>query len=132
MKQTDHRSPRPAAVAFAVLLLVVSVAIGFVILVAPGVNMANPSSVVVLGCIVAIPALLIWLISQGKNWARWVFLVQFGLSLLLVPRCLSRLETYSGLYVVSFCLMLALTLTAAGALCLPGSRRWFRGGPNAA
>ncbi len=125
---TLHQSSRPPAVTFAAILLAVSLAIGFAIVVAAGVNWANPSSYVVLAVMAGVPALLIWLIFRGKNWARWLFLAQFALSLLLSPRCFGRLETYSGLYAISFCLLLVLELTAAVALCLPRTGQWFGGG----
>ncbi len=132
MEHTLHQRSRPPAVTLAVILLTVSLAIGFTIIVAAGVNWANPSSYVVLGVMIGVPALLIWLIFQGKNWARWFFLAQFALSLLLSPRCFRRFEAYSGLYVISFCLLLVLELAAAIAFCLPRTRRWFAGGTNAA
>ncbi len=132
MERTLHQNSRPPAVTFAVILLAVSLAIGWAIIVAAGVNWANPMSYVVLAVMVGVPALLIWFIFQGKNWARWFFLAQLALSLLLSPCCFRRLETYSDLYVISFCLLLVLELAAAVALCLPRTRQWFGGGKNAA
>jgi hypothetical protein len=133
MQHNVHQSSRPPAVTFAVILLGISLAIWLAMVVSAGVNWAHPLSYVLLAVMAGAPALLFWLIFQGKNWARWLFLAQFAVCLLLSPPFFRRLETtYSNFYVFSFGLLLVLELAAAVAFCLPQTRRWFGRGTNSA
>ncbi len=132
MKDTVHRSSRPIAVTLAVALLAVSGVSSVAGIVAPGVNLGNPLSYVVLGIMVGVPTLLIWLIFKGKNWARWVFLVLYAAGLLFSPLSFQRWRAYSHWAATFYCLEMLLLLASAVALCLRPARRWFRGGTDEA
>ena len=74
MNATTHRRSRPVAVTVAVILLAVSVTIGFT-RVLVGAHVDKPAVYIVLALVVAVPYLIVWFIFCGKNWARWVLIL---------------------------------------------------------
>ena len=131
MGDLKNQSLRPAAVTFAVALLSVSTAIG-IVKVAASAHLDNPLTYIVLAGLLAVSALMIWLIFSGKNWGRWTFIVLFGVGLLLSPRSLHRLRSHSNFDVLFYLVQLVLQLAAAIALCLPPVTRWFQRSINKA
>jgi hypothetical protein len=130
MENPTNQSSRPAAVIVAVVMLSLSALIA-TIKIAVGAHLDKPLTYVVLAVILGIPALMIWLIYRGKNWARWVFIVMFALGLLFLPSSIQTLQTHSSFDLAIYCVQLLLQLVAAVALCLRPARLWFGGGANA-
>ena len=129
MNATTHRRSRPVAVTVAVIVLTVSVTIGFT-RVLVGAHVDKPAVYIVLALVVAVPYLIIWFIFCGKNWARWVFLLVFGLAMCALAVSIQPLLTQPPLDIALYCVRVFLCLIAASNLLLRPSVEWFRGNKN--
>jgi hypothetical protein len=83
----------------------------------------------IFGCILACSVLLLWLVYQGKNWARWLLVA------LVTFRALGLLhgfrdDSISGLQVVGAVLCMACQVTAVVLLFSRASAAWYRRGKN--
>jgi hypothetical protein len=128
MNSTTHRQPRPVLVTLAVILLVIgtTVRFGFTFVNLGGNLSGNPLVYCIFAIIVSIPYLIIFFIFRGMNWARWTFLIVFGLALLALPRSLANLSDHSALDIVVYGVQVLLALIAAVALLSRPSVEWFR------
>jgi hypothetical protein len=131
MTITTNQNPRPVTVRVAVIFLLISMAI-VIITIAGRTHWSDPRAYVGFMLIVGVPLLFVWLIYQGKNWARWVFLVMFALGLLFSLRSFHLPKAHTTVTLVLFCIHSVLQLVAAIALLLRPSNDWFRGHTNAA
>jgi len=131
MSITTNQNTRPVTVRVAVISLLTSMAIVIVTL-AVRAHWSNPLAYVSFTLIVGVPLLFLWFIYQGKNWARWVFLVVFALGLLSSLASFHLPKTHTTITLVLFCIHSVLQLVAAIALLLRPSNDWFRGHTNAA
>jgi hypothetical protein len=113
-------------VTFAVILLLLGMTIRF-ITVFSGAHVRQPGAYAVLAVLVGIPYLIIWFIFQGKNLARWVFLVVFGLALCSLSVNLQKLFSLPVEQAIGYTVQVMLCLTAAAALLSSASANWFRG-----
>lgn len=112
-------------VTFAVILLVLGLTVRF-IHVLSGAHIEKPLVYVVLGVVAAVPYLIIWFIFLGKNWARWLFLVVFGLALCSLSVRFQELLSLPAEEIGAYCAQLFLYTTAACALLSTTSGEWFR------
>jgi hypothetical protein len=71
-----------------------------------------------------IQCLLYFLIFQGKNWARWFFVVLFTIG--LFPSYLYLQKPLSHSTVIYFLTQTVLQAVAVIALILPWSNKWYR------
>lgn len=120
-----HPNSRPLAVTFAVGLLSLSTAIAIIDMAVTAPWNDPLPTCLMFAFIGGVAALFIWFIFQGKNWARWVFLVVFALGLLLSPLSVQRLQGHPAADVVIYWVQLILQLIAATALVLRPARQWF-------
>ena len=125
MDSTAHRRSRPRTVTLAVILLALGMTIRFVHIFA-GAHVDQPAACIVLALIVSLPYLVIWFISRGKNWARWIFLVVFGLALCSLTASVQRLLAQPVLDIAVYSVQVLLCFIAAAALLSHSSAEWFR------
>jgi len=67
-----------------------------------------------------------WLIFQGKNWARWVFLVLTLYGFLALPNSIERLREHPAFDIYFHCGQMLLQLAASVGLLVKSSNRWFK------
>ena len=116
-------------VTFAVILLTLGMTVRF-IRVFSGAHVDKPAVYLVLAVIVGVPYLIIWFIFLGKNWARWVFLVVFGMALCSLSVRVQQLLSLPVQEILVYSAQVLLCLIAAGALLSSTSVEWFRGKKN--
>lgn len=122
----DNDTEKPTDVSIAVALLYVSFGIGFLagfVVTGPG---GRQTSDVVISVVILLPSLLLTvMISQGRNWARKVFLVLFFVSLpffLMALAVVSGLNPLAGIAAAS---PAALQGISATLLLKRTSKAWF-------
>ena len=130
MTITTNQNSRPVTVKIAVIFLLISIGIA-IVQIAPRAHWSNPLAYVAFTLIIGLPLLFVWFIFQRKNWARWVFLIMFGLSTLLSFRSFHLLNGHPILTLLFFT-HTTLQLVAAIALLLQPSNNWYRGNVHAA
>ena len=128
---TTQQGSRPLAVNAALLILLLS----FGESLTRQLLRAEWSNVLVCikyGSMLTMLLLPLWFIFRGKNWARWL-LVAFALAGFCLSLA-SRIRLFQdgpGSSVLVYCVRNIIIWVALGALFLPSSSRWFRGGRNA-
>ena len=129
MSVTPQRGPRPMIVIFAVILLTLGMTVRFIPVFA-GARVEKPTVYLIMAVVVGIPYFIIWLIFLGKNWARWVFLVVFGMALCSLATRFQELLSLPAKEVAAYIAQVLLFLVAAGALLSSTAVEWFRGKKN--
>lgn len=124
----QHRS-RPLIVTFSVILLTIGMTVRFMH-VFSGAHVDKPIVYLFLAVLVGVPYLIIWFIFLGKNWARWVFLIVFGMALCSLSFRVQQLLSLPAQEILAYSAQLLLCLIAAGALLSSTSVEWFRGKKN--
>jgi len=131
MDSATHRGSRPKAVSVAVYLLALGTTIGFAWAFADAnFGEIRPITYLLLSPIIAIPYVVIWFIFRGKNWARWLFLVVFGLALCSLAASFQQLLTLPILDIVVYSARMLAGFIAAVILVEPSSSKWFRASKN--
>ena len=129
MSANSQRSSRPTIVTFAVILLTLGMTIRF-LHVFSGAHVGHLAALLFLAPVVAIPYLFIWFIFLGKNWARWVFLVMFGLAMCSLSVRVQRLLSLPAGDIAAYCAQVFLCAVAAISLLSSTAVDWFRGKKN--
>jgi hypothetical protein len=112
-------------VTFAVILLTLGMTIRFTYVFSSA-HVEKPVTYVVLAVVIGVPYLVIWFIFLGKNWARWAFLVVFGMALCSLSASIQRLLAQTAWGIVVYSAQVLLGLIAAVALLSDSSANWFR------
>jgi hypothetical protein len=69
----------------------------------------------------------LWFAFRRKNWARWVWVVNFVLGIgVSIPSLMQHLQLGAVDWIMRFCLRSLVIGLATGALFVPASNRWFR------
>ena len=131
MDSALHQSSRPKAVLVALHLLALGTTIGFASAIA-GAHSSEirPIAYLLLSPIIAIPYVVIWFVFRGKNWARWLFLIGFGLALCSLAASFQELLTLPTLDIVVYSARMLAGFIAAVILVEPSSVKWFRAPKN--
>ena len=126
----NQQSERPRTVTMAVNLLWASIAIGLVKipLDLPALAaMPYPGIVwTVIALVLAFFCLLIWKVSQGRNWARYTYLVFFLIGLIpAIPTLMNELQRSPVLVVISVVQFIMQGYAAFLLFTDPG-KSWFQ------
>src|SRR6266699_3429233 len=103
MSANPQRPARPMIVTFAVILLTLGMTIRFIHVFSDA-HVVTPVVYLVLALMIGVPYLVIWFIFLGKNWARWVFLVVFGMALCSLSVSVQRLLALPAQEIAVYCL----------------------------
>src|SRR5438128_1817850 len=107
MNSTTHQRSRPVAVIVAVILLAIGMTIRFMhVFGDTDAHVDKLAIYIFLALLVSVPYLVMWFIFRGKNWARLVFFVVFGLALCSIPISIQRLLTQPVLDIAVYCVQL--------------------------
>jgi fatty-acid desaturase len=125
---------RPVQIKFAVIFLAVSAGLQIIHLALPVLhsNSYDALDIVSRASVTAGLLLFAWLISKGKNWARWIFLVVLVLGLISLPIGFHRILSLPIFRAAYFWLQTVLQVTTAVLLVVKPSNEWFRGRKDAA
>jgi len=125
MSANPQRRARPMIVTFAVIILILGMTIRFVH-VFSGAHVDKQGAYLFLAVLVGIPYLIIWFIFLGKNWARWVFLIVFGMALCSLSVRVQQLPSVSAEEMVTYGAQVLFCAIAAVALLSGTAVDWFR------
>ncbi len=129
MNNEPVQMTRPAQVRFAAICMAANAGLQILHLVLPVFHPQPYRAVDIVPKLAATAAtfLFAWLISQGKNWARWVFVGMILIGLLFLPTRFEQLFSLPLFRAIYFWFGTALEVTAAVLLVVRPSNEWFRG-----
>jgi hypothetical protein len=92
----------------------------------------DPATSLAAAALVSLSLLLLWLLSRGYNWARWLAVVLAGFRLLAAIGAFHRAAEVSAYQVFSVGARALCQLAAVVLLFSRAASSWFRGGPDGA
>lgn len=131
MSSTTPRSPRPSAVNFAIIILLVSTGWSLARH-AVRADWGNPFVYIQFGCELVMLYIPLWFIFRGKNWARWIMVAwAVGGICVSLSSLMQNLHAGSASWIVTHYWRSLAEVVALFALFLHSSNQWFRGHTNA-
>jgi len=125
MQPTRNFSLSPAGVKFALVLWALGALLNFGAWALQN-DWHDPATFLTAAALVALSLLLLWLLSRGYNWARWLAVVLLGFRFLSAGGALHRADEVSAYQVFSLGARALCQLAAVVLLFSRAASSWFR------